>query len=79
LSDGPAPRNGWYANSATPHGGGLAWHEHNGRLFCGTRRVFRPAYDHHLINEWLPSLEGVVPKLQRGSRTSAAAMVHRRS
>ena len=40
--------------------GKLAWHEHNGCLFCGTRRLFRPVYDHHLVNEWLPALDGVV-------------------
>jgi len=47
--------------------GKLAWHEHNGCLFCGTRRLFRPAYNHHLIGEWLPALDGVVEKLQRGA------------
>lgn len=47
--------------------GHLAWHEHNGCLFCGTRRIFRPAYDHHLVNDWLPALEGVVAKLQHGA------------
>src|SRR3954468_23195151 len=47
--------------------GKLAWHEHNGCLFCGTRRLFRPAYNHHLVGEWLPALDGVVEKLQRGA------------
>lgn len=46
--------------------GAMAWHEHNGCLFCGTRRIFRPAYNHHLVNEWLPALDGVVAKLQKG-------------
>ena len=46
--------------------GALAWHEHNGCLFCGTQRIFRPAYNHHLVNDWLPSLDGVVAKLQQG-------------
>jgi len=46
--------------------GAMAWHEHNGCLFCGTQRIFRPAYYHHLINDWLPALDGVVAKLQRG-------------
>ena len=54
--------------------GALAWHEHNGCLFCGTQRIFRPAYNHHLVNEWLPALEGVVAKLRAAaSRMSAAA------
>ena len=46
--------------------GALAWHEHNGCLFCGTQRIFRPAYNHSLVKEWLPALEGVVAKLQQG-------------
>lgn len=46
--------------------GAMAWHEHNGCLFCGTQRIFRPAYNHHLVNEWLPALEGVVAKLRKG-------------
>jgi hypothetical protein len=37
---------------------GLAWHGHNGCLFCGTQRIFRPAYNHHRIKDWLPALEG---------------------
>jgi hypothetical protein len=43
--------------------GALAWHEHNDRLFCGTQRIFRPAYNHSLVKEWLPALDGVVAKL----------------
>ncbi len=56
--------------------GKLAWHEHNGCLFCGTRRVFRPAYNHHLINEWLPALDGVIDKLQRGARVADVGCGH---
>jgi SAM-dependent methyltransferase len=47
--------------------GKLAWHEHNDCLFCGTRRLFRPVYNHNLINAWLPALDGVVEKLNRGA------------
>ena len=47
--------------------GKLAWDQHNGCLFCGTRRLFRPVYSQHLVNEWLPALDGVVDKLQRGA------------
>jgi SAM-dependent methyltransferase len=56
--------------------GKLAWHEHNGCLFCGTQRVFRPAYNHHLINEWLPALDGVVAKLERGGRVADVGCGH---
>jgi SAM-dependent methyltransferase len=56
--------------------GKLAWHEHNGCLFCGTRRVFRPAYNHHLVNEWLPALDGVSAKLQRGGNVADVGCGH---
>jgi SAM-dependent methyltransferase len=56
--------------------GGLAWHEHNGCLFCGTQRIFRPAYNHHLVNDWLPALEGVVAKLQAGCSVADVGCGH---
>ena len=33
-------------------------------LFCGTARFFRTGYKHHLVQEWLPALDGVVEKLE---------------
>ncbi len=57
-------------------GRGLAWHEHNGCLFCGTERIFRPAYNHHLVNEWLPALDGVIEKLQRGATVADVGCGH---
>jgi len=48
-------------------GRGLGWHERNRCLFCGTERFFRPSYQHNLVQSWLPALDGVVEKLQRGA------------
>jgi SAM-dependent methyltransferase len=62
--------------NAFKSGGGLAWHEHNGCLFCGTQRIFRPAYNHHLVNDWLPALEGVVAKLERGADVADVGCGH---
>jgi ubiquinone/menaquinone biosynthesis C-methylase UbiE len=45
-------------------------------LFCGTERLFRPAYNHHLINEWLPALDGVVAKLERGAKVADVGCGH---
>ena len=59
-------------------GRGLAWHEHNGCLFCGTERFFRPSYNHHLVNEWLPALDGVVAKLQNGAQRRRCRLRPRR-
>jgi len=48
-------------------GRGVGWHEHDPRLFSGTERFFRPAYAAHLVDEWIPALEGVLEKLERGA------------
>ncbi|MDC7786474.1 class I SAM-dependent methyltransferase [Rhodoplanes sp. TEM] len=49
-------------------GEGIGWGEHCACLFCGTERFFRPGYRAHLVAEWLPSLAGVVAKLEAGAR-----------
>ena len=48
-------------------GAGIGWHEHDERLFSGTVRLFRPGYEAHLVDEWLPALDGVVEKLRAGA------------
>jgi 2-polyprenyl-3-methyl-5-hydroxy-6-metoxy-1,4-benzoquinol methylase len=49
---------------------GFGWHEHHADLFNGTRKFFRPGYIAHLVGSWLPSLQGVVPKLEAGARVA---------
>lgn len=48
-------------------GNGVAWHDHSACLFRGTERFFRPGYNANLIGSWLPALDGVVAKLNRGA------------
>jgi SAM-dependent methyltransferase len=48
-------------------GNGMGWHEHDHRLFRGTERFFRPGYRAHLVAEWIPALDGVQEKLERGA------------
>jgi 2-polyprenyl-3-methyl-5-hydroxy-6-metoxy-1,4-benzoquinol methylase len=38
---------------------GVGWHQHHPSLFKGTERFFRPGYAAHLVNEWIPALDGV--------------------
>ncbi|MDB5367535.1 MAG: SAM-dependent methyltransferase [Rhodospirillales bacterium] len=45
---------------------GVGWHEHHPCLFRGTERFFRPGYVANLVSSWLPALDGVVEKLERG-------------
>jgi SAM-dependent methyltransferase len=57
-------------------GGGMGWHEHDHRLFRGTERFFRPGYRAHLVAEWIPALEGVQEKLERGAKVADVGCGH---
>lgn len=56
--------------SAMRGDGALSWGDHHRCLFSGTDRFFRPGYRAHLVAEWLPALEGVVPKLEAGAKVA---------
>jgi SAM-dependent methyltransferase len=45
---------------------GFGWHQHNGDVHEGCERFFRPGYAANLVSAWLPALDGVVKKLERG-------------
>ena len=51
-------------------GRGRPWGEHHECCFCGTERFFRPAYASHLLEEWIPALEGVEDKLKMGAKVA---------
>jgi SAM-dependent methyltransferase len=57
-------------------GGGMGWHEHDHRLFRGTERFFRPGYRASLIAEWIPALDGVQEKLERGATVADVGCGH---
>ena len=57
-------------------GQGMEWGEHHRCLFHGTERFFRAGYNAHLVGAWLPALEGVVDKLQRGARVADVGCGH---
>ena len=57
-------------------GDGLGWHEHDGRLFCGTERFFRPGYQTHLVPEWIPAIEGLDAKLKEGAKVADVGCGH---
>lgn len=48
-------------------GSGYGWHEHNADVHVGCERFFRPSYLAHLTTDWLPALDGVVPRLEQGA------------
>ena len=57
-------------------GKGIGWNEHDAGLFEGTERFFRPGYGAFLVNSWIPALEGVEAKLQRGARVADVGCGH---
>jgi SAM-dependent methyltransferase len=57
-------------------GKGVGWNERSECLFCGTARFFRTTYKHHLVQEWLPALDGVVAKLERGAKVADVGCGH---
>jgi SAM-dependent methyltransferase len=57
-------------------GAGYGWHEHNHDVHDGCERFFRPSYNAHLVAEWLPALDGVVAKLERGARVADIGCGH---
>jgi len=57
-------------------GQGVGWHERHQCLFSGTERFFRTSYQAHLVQEWLPSLDGVVAKLEAGAKVADVGCGH---
>jgi len=57
-------------------GEGMGWHEHDHRLFRGTERFFRPGYRGSLVADWIPALEGVREKLERGAKVADIGCGH---
>jgi 2-polyprenyl-3-methyl-5-hydroxy-6-metoxy-1,4-benzoquinol methylase len=52
---------------AARSGAGFGWHEHVHDVHEGCERFFRPGYNANLMSSWLPALDGVVAKLERGA------------
>jgi len=57
-------------------GAGLGWGEHVHDVHEGCERFFRPGYNAHLVAEWLPALDGVVDKLERGALVADVGCGH---
>jgi 2-polyprenyl-3-methyl-5-hydroxy-6-metoxy-1,4-benzoquinol methylase len=51
-------------------GKGIAWGEHNTRLYNGVASFYRNAYQAHLVSDWLPALENTTQKLIAGANVA---------
>ena len=63
-------------SEAFKSGKGVGWNKRSECLFCGTARFFRTSYKHHLVQQWLPALDGVVDKLARGAKVADVGCGH---
>jgi SAM-dependent methyltransferase len=62
--------------AAFKSGGGVAWGEQAGCMFCAVARFFRPGYHANLVSAWLPALTGVVEKLEKGAKVADVGCGH---
>jgi len=51
-------------------GDGIGWHEHHPDMFPGCARFYKVGYLNHLVQEWIPALDGVEDKLKAGIRVA---------
>ena len=74
------PASMWFdedkAVDAFKTGKGVSWGDHDHRLYCGVATFYRNAYQASLVSEWLPTLEGVVEKLQQGAKVADIGCGH---
>jgi hypothetical protein len=57
-------------------GKGVGWGNQSQCLFCTTARFFRTGYNANLVASWLPALEGVLAKLERGAKVADVGCGH---
>ena len=64
------------AEAAFRSGDGIGWGELDARICYSTERFYEPAYRSHLIQDWIPALEGVEPKLAAGGSVADVGCGH---
>ena len=57
-------------------GTGIGWDDHVADVHEGCERFFRPGYNANLVSSWLPALDGVVEKLERGAAVADVGCGH---
>jgi len=57
-------------------GQGMLWGEHDAGVFSGCERFFGPGYEQNLVPKWVPALDGVQAKLERGATVADVSCGH---
>jgi len=57
-------------------GEGVPWSDRHPCLFCGTERFFRPHYAMSLVKSWIPALDGMKERLEKGARVADVGCGH---
>jgi SAM-dependent methyltransferase len=63
-------------HAAFKSGHGVAWGDQASCMFCAVARFFRPGYHNYIVQQWLPALDGVVQKLERGAKVADVGCGH---
>lgn len=61
---------------AARSGAGFGWHQHDTDVHIGCERFFRPSYNANLVASWIPALDGVQDKLERGALVADVGCGH---
>ena len=51
-------------------GEGVGWGEHSEGVYHGVEKFFRPGYAANLVSAWIPALDGVKEKLEKGAKVA---------
>jgi SAM-dependent methyltransferase len=57
-------------------GKGVGWGDQAQCLFCAVGRFFRPGYHNNLVASWLPALDGITARLERGATVADVGCGH---
>lgn len=57
-------------------GEGVGWHEQDEDVCHGTERFYQPSYETYLIDEWIPTLDGMDARLRAGARVADVGCGH---
>lgn len=57
-------------------GEGISWGDQTQCLSCAVAKFFRPGYQNHLVQAWLPAMQGMADKLSSGARIADIGCGH---